>query len=135
MAEVQISETGRTLTFRRPYRDSDGMVLYDVDLRFDHARGEVGVRDWGEPGLEGFFAMLASRWQGFDGEERYESLEGNLVLCCTHNGVGRVTCDLTIGQPWPPQWHLRATLELEAGAQMQHVADELTEFFAAAKQI
>ena len=136
MPEVKISDgAGRTLTFREPYRDSDGFVGCSVALQLDCGRAGTGLYDYGEPGLAGFFTALAARWQGFDGEESYETLSGHLTLSCTHDGRGTVHCEVTIREPSPPHWSFGATLAFEAGAQMQHIADDLSAFFANAVEI
>lgn len=75
--------------------------------------------------LPGFFRHLANAWRGFDDAKSFGSLEGELTIDARHDGLGTVFCEVTIRQPWPPDWSLTATLDFGAGAHLQAIADEI----------
>jgi hypothetical protein len=79
------------------------------------------VREPGPP-LATYFRALADAWRGFDGIKRFASLEGQLTIEARHDGRGTVWCDIGLGQPWPPEWELSASLDLGAGAHLDGLA-------------
>jgi hypothetical protein len=79
-------------------------------------------------GLGRFFRDLANRWQGFDGSKNYGTMEGQLDLSCQHDGRGTVTCMVTLRQPQPPEWSVKAELDFGAGAHLDRLANEVEAF-------
>lgn len=82
--------------------------------------------------LVSFVRSLANDWAGFDGERQYASTEGQSTLVCRHDGHGTVSCRVTIGQPWPPEWSMTAELQFGAGAHLERIAYDLEHFFVSA---
>jgi Family of unknown function (DUF6228) len=132
MDEVVLDgQNGRELTLRRvARRDGDAMWSYEAALTLPSAHATAEVVDHGN-WLGPFFQDLAESWQGFDGTKEYGSLEGQLHLACTHDGRGTVACVVTLGQPWPPEWHIEGVLEFGAGAHLESVASDVQAFVAA----
>ena len=91
--------------------------------------GECAVEVWEyNSGLAAFLRAVANDWAGFDGERTYATIEGHLELSCRHDGHGTVTCRVTLGQPWPPEWSMKAVLELGAGAHLERIASDVEMF-------
>jgi hypothetical protein len=82
--------------------------------------------------LAPFIRSLADAWKGFEGTREYASLEGQLVLSCQHDGMGTVSCAVTVCQPWPPEWSMQAVLRFGAGAHLERLAGDVDAFVAGA---
>jgi hypothetical protein len=91
--------------------------------------GDVTTEVWEMgTGLGPYFRDLANSWQGFEGSKDYSSLEGQFGLSCRHDGRGTVTCSVTLRQPAPPEWSVKAVLDFGAGAHLERLADEVESF-------
>ena len=132
MGEIILTgQSGRELTLRRvARRDVDACWSYEATLTLPTARATTKVVDHGD-WLGLFFRELAAAWNGFDGTKEYGSLEGQMHLSCTHDGRGTVACVVTLGQPWPPEWHIEGVLEFGAGAHLESLAADVEAFVAA----
>jgi len=107
---------GRYLALRRTSRrDSESVWSYVAKVSFPEGQAETEVHDHGD-GLAPFVRGLACAWSGFEGVRDYESLEGQLLLSCRHDGLGSVVCRVTLRQPWPPEWAVEVVLEFGGGA-------------------
>jgi hypothetical protein len=53
-------------------------------------------------------------------------------LSCRHDGLGTVECNVTVRQPEPPEWSMRAVLDFGAGAHIDRVAAAVETFFEGA---
>jgi hypothetical protein len=83
-----------------------------------------------ELGLGEFFTDLAKHWRGWDGEKTWESLEGDLVLSASHDGLGHVKLTVELRDRFRDieyGWLARAALLLEAGS-LDEVARSATRF-------
>jgi len=129
MNEVVLdSDGGRHLTLRRrTWPDEESFESMDVML--GTPEGEMATRVWDyRSSLAPFFVDLASSWRGFDGAKEYQSVEGELLLVCTHDGLGSVRCEATLRRPAPPEWALSVTLTWGAGAHLQQLAADVKQF-------
>ena len=106
-------------------------IDYVATLELPEGRASVTVYEYGT-GLPAFVRSVADAWQGFTDVKEYVSLEGDLVLSCRHDGLATVECDVTVRQPSPPEWSMRAVLAFGAGAHFGRIADAVAEFFASA---
>lgn len=88
----------------------------------------MGVWEY-KSGLAAFVRSLASDWAGFDGKRRYASTEAEFTLTCRHDGHGTVSCQVTIGQPWSPEWSMTAQIQFGAGAHLARIAADIEHFF------
>lgn len=61
-----------------------------------------------------FFSRLARRWRGWEGECYWETLEGNVALRATHDGLG--TVELRVLLKRELGWLAEASLFVDAGA-------------------
>jgi hypothetical protein len=77
---------------------------------------------WGgvEPAhLVDYFRELASAWTGWTGDKVFASVEGDLALRATHDGLGHVLLWVRLGTEVaeePKTWLVSAPLALEAGS-------------------
>ena len=132
MDEVAIvSIEGRTLRFSDPRRrDQDGIWSFGVALAADTGSASTQVWDSGDA-LAALFRELADAIGGFEGQREYGSLEGQLSLCCTHDGRGTVGCLVTLARLEPPEWSFSAHLDLGSGAHLEGIAEQFERFVAA----
>lgn len=68
--------------------------------------------------LAEFFDGLAENWRGWNGEQTWNSVEDDLSLAATHDGLGHVLLWVTLGTVVAPEqktWLVRAPIEFEAG--------------------
>ena len=101
MNEVVLDgKNGCVLSLRRVvFPGPEAHLVYQATLTLPSATGTTEV--WDDPDLLApFFRRLADAWSGFDGVVEYRSLERQMHLACTHDGVGTVACVVTLGEPW-----------------------------------
>jgi hypothetical protein len=131
MVEVQPEgDGGRVLILHRlKNRDADGIWSYSAELSLPEGRVTTNVWDMG-PGLGSFMREIADAWRGFDGVREYGSLEGQLGLACTHDGLGMIRCEVTVARLEPLEWSFSAALTFGAGAHVERFASDLEAFVA-----
>lgn len=77
----------------------------------------------------GLFANLARHWSGWSGELTWGSLEGELTLRCSHDGLGHVTIRVDLRPSvMRSDWMVTVTVMTEAG-QLEHIARRADLFF------
>ena len=75
------------------------------------------------------FADMARQWSGWPGEVVWESLEGELALRCSHDGLGHISIRVELSSgPWSDDWRVTATIMAEAG-QLDRIAQRAAAFF------
>lgn len=122
------SERGRYLTLRRKtWPDDESFESMVVTLGFPEGQVTTTVWDY-RSALAPFFADLAESWRGFTGVKEYASIEGELALECTHDGLGSIRCDATLRHPAPPEWTFSAVLVWGVGAHLDRLASEVGRF-------
>jgi hypothetical protein len=128
-------EDGRSLTLRRTAKaDDESFWAYEATLRFPGGEGTTQVQDYGMH-LAPFIRSLADAWKGFEGTQAYASLEGQLELSCEHDGMGTVSCAVTLRQPSPLEWSVEAVVRFGAGAHLERIAADIEAFVGAARDI
>jgi hypothetical protein len=95
-------------------------------------RAEVRVYAYRADGLPDLFEAMASDWRGWSGAKCWESLEGELKLTATHDGLGHIALDVVLG-PLYEEWKAQGTLVLEAGS-LDAPASHLRDFVAAVSE-
>lgn len=103
------------------------MWSYSATLTFAEGEASTEVHEHGGS-LAPFLRELADAWRGFEDTRTYGSLEGQLTLSCRHDGLGSIVCNVTLGQPWPPEWHLDVVLVFGAGAHLDRIARDVEAF-------
>jgi hypothetical protein len=71
--------------------------------------------------LVAFVEVMAENWRGWQGEQRYRSLEGDLTLTAKHDGHVQLSVELREN----PGWRVQADFTLDPGEQMTRTAAEL----------
>lgn len=66
--------------------------------------------------LGDFFADLARNWRGWESERVWQSLEGDVTLTASHDGLGTVKLRVLLRRMEVEEWSAKATLFLDAGA-------------------
>ena len=79
-------------------------------------------------GIEAFFADLVGSWKGWSGQKTYRSLEGEMWLSASHDGIGTVDLTVRLAQPWPPEWSTTALLDLGAGADLDAISKDISDW-------
>jgi hypothetical protein len=124
------AENGRTLRLDSVERGGDGRIdSFQVTLTFPGGAATATVHEYGTV-LPNFFRELADAWRGFDGVKSFASLEGELSIEAHHDGLGTVYCEVSLGQPWPPEWTLSLVLDFGAGAHLETIARDVEELLA-----
>ncbi len=103
-------------------------LRYSATLTTETGECTVGVWEYNSS-LAAFVRSLADDWAGFEGERTYDSIEGHISLVCRHDGQGTVSCRVTIGQVWPPEWSMTADMEFGAGVHLERIAGDVERFF------
>src|SRR5438105_4695700 len=68
------------------------------------------------------FVDMARQWSGWSGLLHWESLEGELVLRCRHDGLGHISIQAELcSGPVSDDWRVVATVVAEAG-QLERIA-------------
>ena len=78
-------------------------------------------------GFARMFEEMAAAWRGWEGEKVWRSLESELSLVCTHDGLGHVTIMVRLQMDLGAEWSAEGTLVLEAG-QLDALARAAAEF-------
>jgi Family of unknown function (DUF6228) len=96
--------------------DSDNNCVAMLDragmLHVTHRITSVNV-SW-SAGLPAFLAAMDADWRGWPGAREWRSIEGDITLSCTHNGLGHISARVTL-EPIYREWMAVDTLILEAG--------------------
>jgi hypothetical protein len=74
--------------------------------------------------LPHFLAGLAAGWRGWEGERNWQSLESDVELTATHNGLGTIALAVTLRNDVSSGWNARALLTLDAGTALDQLARE-----------
>jgi hypothetical protein len=94
---------GRRLILERVSgRDVDPVWSFRATLAVHEGTTTTIVYEHGRR-LAAYFRELADAWQGFDGVKSFASLEGQLTIDASHDGLGIVWCDVRLREPPPPR--------------------------------
>ena len=104
------------------------------DVRFRSADISFGRTVYGHSDQEALvrlFDRMAASWKGWPGTMEWASLEGEMELRCTHDGLGHIDLELSLiargGQAeW---WKATAHLVVDAG-QLDRMAYDVRRFFS-----
>ncbi len=109
---IRSATGGASLVLRSEEKDSWIAVLSGPQVTV-----EVPVHGYRpHASFSGFFADLAGSWRGWAGEKTYESLQGELRLRCTHDGIGHVGVHVEVWTDHPlGDWCVRGSLIVEPG--------------------
>jgi Family of unknown function (DUF6228) len=93
------------------------------------ARTEVYIPPGnGLDGLDSLFVTMADQWRGWADEKSWGSLEGELSLSCTHDGLGHVKMAVELQRDvLHDSWRARAVFVVWAGS-LERIARGLSKF-------
>ena len=78
-------------------------------------------------GFDGTFKEMSAAWRGWEGEKTWRSLESELQIVSTHDGLGHVKIAVELRMNSKADWRVRGVLVVEAG-QLDGLAAEAEEF-------
>ena len=107
--------------------------FFDFEVVGEDLRAVIKVSTYTDDlGIFNLFQKVGGYTRPWDGEESWESLEGEFVITLTCNSTGTVIIQVKLTQ-WnsgSEDWHLTAHLNTELGL-LQQVANEASAFFNA----
>lgn len=131
MDEFVISYAGDELVFfeRIPTDRSKPIEYFSLRISQPDLTAQGRVWDYCPSHPAQLFANMARQWGGWQGELEWSSLEGELTLRCSHDGLGHVSirADLRSG-PMPDNFRVIATVMADAG-QLEELAKRAAIFF------
>jgi hypothetical protein len=81
--------------------------------------------------LDAFFDRLVGNWRGWQGEQRWESLEHQLSIAAAHDGIGHVRLRVTLRESYhPDSWAASVTFIVQAGEELRALASKIARFLA-----
>ena len=96
---------------------------------------QITITAFEDDGVARFLRGLADDFRGWSGSRHWQSVNGQLRIDATHDGLGHVTLRFGLGDdryPQESQWELSIPFTVEAGAELMALADAFEVFFAAA---
>lgn len=66
-------------------------------------------------GLAELIALMAIEWKGWSGERDWESLEHDLRLSFSHDGLGHIRVAVELRDAAVPEWIVKAWTSIDAG--------------------
>jgi hypothetical protein len=122
------------LTLSTPQRPSNGPILdFLVDVSGAGLQAQTVVTSLEGDGLCDFLDDLGERFRGWSGVLDWRSLEDQLRIEATWLSRGHVTPRVRVRpKAHDTPWDLSINFDVEAGAEMESLADEITSFFSAA---
>ena len=119
--EIRSNEAGAFLLIQRDGRGSPHDDLNDgywmAALSCGPLQAALRFYEIELGGLADYFAALADDWRGWNGQRRWVSLEDDVELVATHDGLGTITLTARLRTEAFSQhrWSAAAQLVLDAG--------------------
>jgi Family of unknown function (DUF6228) len=130
-ARIKSSSGKRELVFSDAQWAREELGGYSAGVQTEAMTASTLVYAYGPTPLA-LFEVIANEWRGWHGSKEWSSLEGELSLSATHDGVGTITLQVRLAHlgfdAW--DWEARAALALDAGAQLQTTVTALRSFFS-----
>jgi hypothetical protein len=115
---------------RIPY-ESDKPILHYMVRLTDHDLSAI-AKVWGGYASQhpaALFEEMARQWSGWPNEMSWESLEGEMLLRCSHDRLGHILIRTVLRSgPMEYDWEVAATVMAEAG-QLEDIARRARAFF------
>ncbi len=129
---IKSAQGATTLEFIALERSEDEIVFRArlVDPISYKYSGEVRASTHLVPPLSQFFRQIAEQWKGWNGEIRWESIDGKdglLNLVATSDALGHVFIAVEM-RDFMNEFRLRGVIKLEAG-QLDSVAQQVEKLF------
>jgi Family of unknown function (DUF6228) len=120
--EIRSNEAGAFLVIDRdsatgPHAHDLGDAYWNATLSCGSLQASLRFYEIGLGGLAEYLERLARDWRGWRDERRWISLEGDVELVATHNGLGTIALVARLStEPFGQhRWNARAELLLDAG--------------------
>jgi hypothetical protein len=121
--ELRSNEAGAALAIRRdtdePEDEYERLGEYWIaELSCGGLGASLRFYDFAIKELGAFLERLAAEWRGWSGERSWSSLEGDVKLTATHNGLGTISVKACLRTEAAAhhRWSACAELVLDAGA-------------------
>jgi hypothetical protein len=107
----------RSLTI---HKDDATAGYWIAELHGEAVRAKRRFYSYDRTGLADYFAGLAASWRGWDGDETWAALEGDVSIAASHDGKGTVAMLVELSE-WPtvrrdPDWRAALVLTIDAGS-------------------
>jgi hypothetical protein len=123
---IKSSNTSATLTFSE-YAGDYFLVAYESPAV------KLKKRVWGYTDCEflvQLFEFIAKQWKGWDGAQKWASIEGEFGISATCDNLGHVMLIITIREyDGPEDWCSEVKLAIDSG-ETERVAKKVGQFFA-----
>jgi hypothetical protein len=118
-------------TRERPYANDPYPFLdYAVEIRGGGVQANAVVRSLAGDDLPRFLRDLAADFRGWPEARHWQSLEHQLRIDATHDGLGHVTLLVRLRRrPYADDWDVAIPVSVEAGAEMTALADRFDLYF------
>ena len=119
------------LRFFNPERNPTGELDYfSIEISNPTISGTTRVYAFQSDGLSTLFDEMARDWRGWDGQKKWESLEGELSLSSSSDGKGHILIEVIAQESvHPDSWRIKAMIMIEAG-QIDRYAKQISFFLA-----
>ena len=136
MTEVRFGYPNlESLTLSKPERSAEGELMF-IEARIE-SDGLSAVSNVTAhyancfDDLVAYIEDLAQNWQGWNGQKEYQSLQRELKLSATHDGVGHVRLEVTLkGRGDIDPWRTTVIVVTDPGTQMDDAAHGASSLFA-----
>lgn len=126
-----VNGSGGLLFYDRTPFETDKPILNYMVRVTDHNLSAI-AKVWGGYASQHpatYFEEMARRWSGWTEELRWNSLENEMVLQCSHDRKGHISILVTLRSgPMEDDWEVAATMMAEAG-QLDDIARRARAFF------
>ena len=113
---------------REPLHTSTEIVHFDVTLRHDHLTATARVYAYMCSGLVQLFDNVSKTWRTFTGPESWSSLESELNIEITHDGLGHFNLQISLNsRSGDPDWQVISNVMIET-AQLDRVSRDIRSF-------
>jgi hypothetical protein len=132
--ELRSNEAGAFLAIQRdaPERRQDNLQedYWIATLSCGSLQASLRFYEISIARLASYWAELAANWRGWTGERRWASLEGDVELVASHDGLGTITLTAQLGTEAfaVHRWTASAELLLDAGG-LERIAREARRLF------
>jgi hypothetical protein len=130
--QIKSSSGDRHLVFSDARWTRDELSSFTASVEVEAMSATTQVYAYGGRSPTELFEDMASEWRGWEGSKEWSSLEDELALSATHNGLGTITLQVRLShlgsEGW--DWEARAALELDAGDQLERAVTSLRSFFS-----
>jgi hypothetical protein len=122
---IKSTRDGRTLRFAERKGE-----YFRVSLTSDSISATKGVYGYMQiDRLPALFDSIAADWKGWKGKKEWKTIESDLQLAATHDGLGHVRLEVRITNQDPEDnWTVTADLFFDAGS-LDSIAKSINEYF------